>query len=44
MIDEAVTDIEPWIGTLLACRAIGASRASVSAPRTPPQRALSVFS
>ena len=36
MIDEAVTEIEPWIGTLPACRAIGASRASLYRRRSPP--------
>ena len=29
MIDLAITDIEPLIGTLPACRALGASRAGV---------------
>jgi hypothetical protein len=27
MIDEAIAEIEPLIGTLPACRALGASRA-----------------
>ena len=29
MIEQAVTEIEPLVGTLPACRALGASRASV---------------
>jgi putative transposase len=52
MIDEAITQIEPMIGTLPACRALGASRAGVyrrrraprpreHRPRRAPARALS---
>jgi putative transposase len=36
MIDQAVTEIEPLVGTLPACRAIGASRASLYRRRSPP--------
>jgi len=36
MIEEAVTEIEPLVGTLPACRALGASRASVYRRRSPP--------
>jgi len=35
MIDEAVTEIEPLLGTAPACRALGASRASVYRRRRP---------
>lgn len=52
MIDQSVCEIEPLIGTAPACRALGASRASVyrrrrpprvrqPRPRRPPPRALS---
>ena len=52
MIDEAVSEIAPLIGTARACRALGASRASLyrrrrppvareRRPRQPPARALS---
>jgi putative transposase len=52
MIDSAVTEIEPLIGTAPACRALGASRAGLyrrrrpqrvrePRPRRPPPRALS---
>ena len=52
MIDQAITEIEPMIGTLPACRALGASRAGVyrrrraprvreHRPRPAPARALS---
>lgn len=37
MIDMAITDIEPLIGTSPACRALGASRASVYRRRRPPR-------
>jgi hypothetical protein len=37
MIDLAITDIEPLIGTLPACRALGASRAGVYCRRRPPR-------
>ncbi len=37
MIDEAVTEMEPLVGTAPACRALGASRASLYRRRTPPQ-------
>ncbi len=37
MIDMAISDIEPLIGTLPACRALGASRASVYRRRRPPR-------
>ncbi len=51
MIDTAIADIEPLVGTLAACRALGASRAGlyrrraptpvrVPRPRPPPARAL----
>ena len=30
MIEQAVTEIEPLVGTLPACRALGASRIGVS--------------
>ena len=36
MIEQAVSEIEPLVGTLPACRALGASRASVYRWRTPP--------
>jgi hypothetical protein len=35
MIDESVSEIEPLIGTVAACRALGASRASVYRRRRP---------
>jgi len=37
MIDESVTEIEPLVGTAGACRALGASRASVYRRRQPPR-------
>jgi putative transposase len=37
MIDQAITEIEPLIGTLPACRALGASRAGVYRRRRPPR-------
>jgi putative transposase len=37
MIDEAITEIEPMIGTLPACRALGASRAGVYRRRRHPR-------
>jgi putative transposase len=37
MIDLAIADIEPLIGTLPACRALGASRAGVYRRRRPPR-------
>ena len=36
MIDQAVIEIEPLVGTLPACRALGASRASLYRRRSPP--------
>jgi len=36
MIDQAVAEVEPWVGTASACRALGASRASLYRRRTPP--------
>jgi putative transposase len=36
MIEHAVSEIEPLVGTLPACRALRASRASVYRWRTPP--------
>ena len=36
MIEQAVLEIEPLLGTLPACRALGASRASIYRSRTPP--------
>jgi putative transposase len=36
MIDQAVCEIEPLIGTLPACQALGVSRASVYRRRSPP--------
>jgi hypothetical protein len=36
MIDAAVLEIEPLIGTLPACRAVGASRAALYRRRSPP--------
>jgi putative transposase len=36
MIEQAVCEIEPLVGTLPACRALGASRASVYCWRCPP--------
>jgi putative transposase len=36
MIDEAIVDIEPIIGTLPACRALGISRAALYRRRSPP--------
>jgi len=36
MIDQAVSEIEPLVGTLQACHAIGASRASLYRRRNPP--------
>ncbi len=52
MIDAAIQEIEPMVGTLPACRALGASRAGlyrrrspptprILRPRRPPDRALS---
>jgi putative transposase len=37
MIDEAVAEIEPLLGTAPACRALGASRASLYRRRRPPR-------
>jgi putative transposase len=37
MIDEAVTEIEPLLGTAPACRALGTSRASLYRRRRPPR-------
>ena len=37
MIDSAVTEMEPLVGTAPACRALGASRASLYRRRTPPR-------
>jgi putative transposase len=37
MIDKAIVEIEPIIGTLPACRALGASRAGVYRRRRPPR-------
>jgi putative transposase len=37
MIDESVTEIAPIIGTASACRALGASRASLYRRRLPPR-------
>jgi putative transposase len=37
MIDQAITEIEPLVGTLPACRALGASRAGVYRRRRPPR-------
>ena len=37
MIDKAIVEIEPMIGTLPACRALGASRAGVYRRRRPPR-------
>jgi putative transposase len=37
MIDEAITEIEPMVGTLPACRALGASRAGVYRRRRGPR-------
>ncbi len=37
MIDHAVTQMEPLAGTAPACRALGASRASLYRRRTPPE-------
>ncbi len=40
MIDTAITEIEPLVGTLAACRALGASRAALYRRRSPaPVRA-----
>ena len=36
MIDQAVTEIEPLVGTAPACRALGAPRASLYRRRNPP--------
>ena len=36
MIERAVSEIEPLIGTAPACRALGASRASLYRWRSPP--------
>ncbi len=36
MIDTAITDIEPLVGTLAACRALGVSRAGLYRRRSPP--------
>jgi len=38
MINQAVAEIEPLVGTAPACRALGASRASLYRRRTPPKR------
>jgi putative transposase len=37
MIEEAVSEIEPLLGTAPACRALGASRASLYRRRRPPR-------
>ena len=37
MIDEAVAEVEPLVGTAPACRALGASRASLYRRRRPPR-------
>ena len=37
MIDSSVCEIEPLVGTAGACRALGASRASVYRRRQPPR-------
>jgi putative transposase len=37
MIDEAVAEVEPLLGTALACRALGVSRASLYRRRRPPR-------
>jgi putative transposase len=37
MIDQSISEIEPMIGTAGACRALGASRASVYRRRRPPR-------
>jgi putative transposase len=37
MIDQAVAEVEPLVGTAPACRALGASRASLYRRRTPPR-------
>jgi putative transposase len=37
MIDRAVAEVEPLVGTAPACRALGASRASLYRRRTPPE-------
>jgi len=37
MIEEAVVEIEPLLGTAPACRALGASRASLYRRRRPPR-------
>ena len=37
MIDEAVAEVEPLVGTAPACRALGVSRASVYRRRRPPR-------
>jgi putative transposase len=37
MIEQAISEIEPLLGTAPACRALGASRASVYRWRTPPR-------
>ena len=39
MIDQAIGEIEPMIGTLPACRALGASRAGVYRRRRATARA-----
>ena len=36
MIDRAVSEVEPLVGTAPACRALGASRASLYRRRNPP--------
>ncbi len=36
MIDAAICEIEPMVGTLPACRALGASRAGLYRRRSPP--------
>jgi putative transposase len=36
MIDQAVAEVEPLVGTAPACRALGASRASLYRRRNPP--------
>jgi putative transposase len=37
MIDRAVAEMEPLVGIAPACRALGASRASLYRRRTPPR-------
>jgi hypothetical protein len=39
MIEQTVEELTPLVGTLPACRALGASPATIYRRRNPPERA-----